>query len=396
MRVMVSCGEPSGDLYAAALTRALRAREPGVEVWGFGGPRLRAAGAALAGDFDGLSVTGLTEAIRVVPRAYAMVRRLVAEARRLRPDVFVAIDFPDFNFRLMAGIKALGIPVVYYISPQLWAWRPGRMATMQRFVDQVLVIFPFEEAIYRQAGVPVTFVGHPLVDEVATTRDRTTLLRGLGLDPLRPTLALLPGSRTNELQRIAPTMAAALPLIRAQVPAVQAVVAQAPGLSDALFAPFTSPATEGADAVPVARVRGATDDVLAACDVAVTASGTATVQCALHELPMVVVYRLSSLSYRLGKPFVKVDTYAMANLVAGERVVPELIQEAFTPERVATEAAALLQDEARRLAMRVQLHRVRARLGEPGASGRAAEAVLAVARRERRRAEGGSRQGPEG
>jgi lipid-A-disaccharide synthase len=394
MRVMISCGEPSGDTYAGALAEALRAREPGIEIFGFGGPLLEAGGARLLGNFAGLSVTGLTEALRVLPQSFRMLRRLVDAARELKPDVFVPIDFPDFNFRLMASLRRLGIPVVYYISPQLWAWRPGRMATMKQHVDKVLVIFPFEEPIYRDAGVPVEFVGHPLVDLTCVTRSRASLLEEHGLDPGAPTVALLPGSRRNELQRIAPTMAEALPLIAGRVPGVQFVVAAAPNLAAELFAPLVGPPKGGPHenseppkgGPPKNHARptiiyGQTDNVLAASDIAITASGTATVQCALHERPMVVVYRLSSLTYMLGKPFVKVDTYAMANLVAGTRVVPELIQDDFTAERAANEAIALLTDRDRHEATRRALGTVRHRLGEPGASGRAADAVLAVARR---------------
>ena len=387
MRVMLSCGEASGDLYAAALVRELRRREPQLEVFGFGGPRLEAEGARLVGEFSGLSVTGLTEAVRVVPRALGAVRALVRAAHETRPDVFVAVDFPDFNFRLMRALWRLHVPIVYYVSPQLWAWRSGRMKTMKAHVDRVLVIFPFEEAIYRSAGVPVTFVGHPLVDMAVPQRTRGELLASVSLDPAAPTVALLPGSRANELRRIAPTLAEAIPLVRDRVPGVQFVVARAPGLDDELFAPFRdrSPAPGGEGTIAgrppaLAVVDGATDDVLAACDIAITASGTATVQCALHERPMVVVYRLSDMSYTLGKPFVKVDTYAMANLVAGERVVPELIQDDFTAARVADEAAALLLDRERYERTRQALARVRERLGGPGASGRAAEAVLTVAR----------------
>ena len=403
MRVMISCGEPSGDLYAGALAEALRARDPGIDVFGFGGPRLEAAGARLIGNYAGLSVTGLTEAIRVLPQSFTMLRRLVDAARELKPDVFVPIDFPDFNFRLMASLRRLGTPVVYYISPQLWAWRPRRMETMKRHVDKVLVIFPFEEPIYREAGVPAEFVGHPLVDLTRVTQSRASLLCEHGLDPDAPTVALLPGSRRNELQRIAPTMAEALPRIQARVPGVQFVVAAAPNLSSELFEPFVGSFSRsdrsGGSKTPHASnsnvpnapnvpndknpriIRGQTDNVLAACDVAITASGTATVQCALHERPMVVVYRLSSLTYMLGKPFVKVDTYAMANLVAGTRVVPELIQNDFTPDRVADETISMLTDRDRYERIRGALATVRHRLGEPGASGRAADAVLAVARR---------------
>ena len=375
MRIMISCGEPSGDLYAGALVSEILSREPSADVFGFGGRRLAAAGTRLVGDFQGLSVTGLTEALRVLPRSYAMLRRLVAAARATRPDVFVAIDFPDFNFRLMAALHRLGIPIVYYISPQLWAWRAGRMQTMKRFVDRVLVIFPFEEALYRREGVPVEFVGHPLIDLVGVKAPRAALLREHGLVADAPTVALLPGSRPNELRRIVPDMAASLPLIRARVPGVQFIVAAAPNLQDELFAPLL-----GASGPVLVRER--TDDVLAACDVVITASGTATVQAALHERPMVVVYRLSPLTYHIGKPFVRVDTYAMANLVAGERIVPELIQDDFTPARVADETVRLLTDRELYTRTCDALRRVRDKLGGSGASGRAADSVLAVARRE--------------
>ena len=400
---MISCGESSGDLYAGALASEIHRREPDADIFGFGGPRLAAGGGRLLGDFQGMSVTGLTEALRVLPRSFAMLRRLAAAARDQRPDVFVAIDFPDFNFRLMAALHRLGIPIVYYISPQLWAWRPGRMQTMKRYVDRVLVIFPFEEDLYRREHVPVEFVGHPLVDLIRVGVPRAALLREHGLEPAAPTVALLPGSRPNELRRIVPGIAAALPLIASKVPRVQFIVAAAPNLADSLFAPLASSIRPGSSVaygfsgssvgsghtgssvgsgfsrtVPIVHER--TDDVLAASDVVITASGTATVQAALHERPMVVVYKLSPLTYRLGKPFVRVDTYAMANLVAGRRIVPELIQDDFTSERVAAEGVRLLTDEQLRRTTQDELRRVRERLGGPGASGRAAEAVLAVAR----------------
>ena len=376
---MISCGEASGDLYAGALAAELRARVPSVEITGLGGQRLQAAGATLIGDFNGLTVTGLSEAVRVLPRSYFMYRRLIAAARARRPDVFVAIDFPDFNFHLMAALKRLGVPIVYYVSPQLWAWRRGRMTTMKRFVDEVLVIFPFEAPLYERAGVPVRFVGHPLVDLALAVQSRAALLREHGLATDAPTVALLPGSRPNEVSQIAPRIAAALPHIRARVPGVQFLVACAPNLPLESFASLTASAT-GGDRSP-ALISGRTDDVVAASDVVVTASGTATVQAALHERPMVVVYRLSPLTYRLGRRFVHVDTYAMANLVAGRRIVPELIQADFTPQRVADETVALLTDPERHARIREALHIVRERLGEPGASRRAAEAIVERARR---------------
>jgi lipid-A-disaccharide synthase len=390
MKIMVSCGEASGDLYAGALATELRRRVPDVNVFGFGGERLEDAGGELIGDFEGFSVTGLTEALRVLPRSFSMLRRLVTAARERRPDVFVAIDFPDFNFRLLGALQRLGIPIVYYVSPQLWAWRPGRMGTMKQFVNKVLVIFPFEEAIYERAGVPVEFVGHPLVDIAKPTQPRSAFLRDRGLIADAPTVALLPGSRPNEVQRITPGIVASLPLIRQRVPDVQFVVACAPNLSDTMFAPLLGAARAGphgrGGAAGFSRpilVHERTDDVLAASDAVITASGTATVQAALHERPMTVVYKLSPLTYRLGKPFVNVDMYAMPNLVANRRIVPELIQENFTPAKVADETVSFLTDRERHARTREALRRVREALGGHGASGRAAEAILDVARRYR-------------
>ena len=374
-RVLISCGEASGDLYAGALVSAMKAIDPDVTTFGFGGGQLEAAGARLIGDYRGFSVTGLVEALRVVPRSWRMLRTLERVAARERPDVFVAIDFPDFNFRLLPVMKRLGIRVVYYVSPQLWAWRAGRMQTIAQYVDRMLVIFPFEAAIYERAGVPVEFVGHPLVDLAVAARDRCTVLRAAGLDPDKRVVALLPGSRPNELREILPTLANAIAPIRQRVPDAQFLVARAPALGDGLFSPLARAREAGA---PIAMVEGATDDVMAASDVVVTASGTATVQAALHGRPMVIVYRLSPLTFAIGRAFVQVQTYGMVNLVAGRPVVPELIQSAFTPESVAKETVALLTDPARVDDMRHGLADVRAKLGRPGASTRAAAAVLGL------------------
>jgi len=369
---MISCGEPSGDLYAGALAAEILRAAPGTVISGLGGDHLRDAGASLVEHFGGISVTGLLEVARLLPKTYATYRRLVQHAAAHRPDVFVAIDFPDFNFRLAGAMRKLGIPVVYYISPQLWAWRPGRMKTMRAIADRVLVIFEFEKAIYEQAGVPVDWVGHPLLDVMAPREPAGALLQRAGLDPSHPVVALLPGSRRNELREILPRLVDAALLIRKTIPDVQFIVARAPHLSGDLFAPLAALG-------PVGLVEQQADHVLGAADLAIVASGTVTVQAALHECPMIVVYRLSPVTYRLGRRFVRVDTFAMANLVAGRRVVPELIQDAFTPEAVADHAIALLREPQRRDAMRQDLQRVRAAIGPPGASARAARIVLEVA-----------------
>jgi lipid-A-disaccharide synthase len=381
--IMLSCGEASGDLYAGALVRELRGLEPDARVFGFGGGQFAAAGGELIGDYRGHTVTGLAEVLRQLPRTYAIYRKLVADARARRPDVFVAIDFPDFNFKVGQALHASGIPVVYYISPQLWAWRPGRLQTMKRFVDRVLPIFPFEEKLYRDAGIPVEFVGHPLIDLATATEPRASFLRAQGLVPEAPTVALLPGSRPNELRAILPDLMAAAARIRERVPDAQFVLARAPHLTDTLLAPALrasrSSGTPLSPALPLAIVEGRTDDVLAASDVVLTASGTATIQTALHERPMVIVYRLSPLTYAIGRPFVKIDTFGMVNLVAGKRIVPELIQDGFTPATAADAVVKLLQDAAYREQMIAAIREVKQTLGGPGASRRAAEAVLRVA-----------------
>ena len=382
MRVMVSCGEPSGDLYASDLARALLEREPGLDVFGFGGPLCREAGVRLVGEYTGLSVTGLTEAVRVLPATWRMMRRLVDAGAATRPDALVVVDYPDFNFQLMKRIAATGVPVVYYVTPQLWAWRPGRMKAMQRHVALALPIFPFEAPLYAQAGVPVQFLGHPLVDRVPApsadpveaARHQQALRTALGLDPARPVVALLPGSRHNELSRLVPVVAAALPAVVAAVPGVQFVVACAPGRRLDEFAAIVA----AAPGTPIVQQR--TDDVLAASDVVITASGTATAQTALHERPMVVIYKLSPLTYALGKPLVTIDTYAMANLIAGERIVPELIQEGCTPEAIAAETISFLRDRDRWTRTHTRLAETRTKLGPTGSTARVAEAVLAVAR----------------
>lgn len=377
MRLLLSCAEASGDLYAGALTRELRAIEPHLEIAGLGGPHFEAAGGHLLADYRGIAVTGLTEALSKIPKSLSTLRMLVADARAHKPDALVVIDSPDFNFRLAPSIKKLGVPVIYYIAPQVWAWRKGRLKTIRGFADRVLVIFPFEEAVYRESGVPVEFVGHPLIDMIATSAPREAFLRAHGLSPDAPTVALLPGSRPNEVSRILPDLVAAAAKIREQLPSAEFVVARADHLDDELFASL-----QGMAATVV--VSGDTNTVLASADVALTASGTATVQTALHDTPMVVVYRVSPLTYEIGKRLVRVDSIAMVNLIAGDKIVPELIQEAFTPDAVAREAVSLLTDPDRAARQRAGFARVRERLGGSGASQRAAHAILDIVHHSRR------------
>jgi len=374
MRALLSCGETSGDLYAGELVRELYLRQPGLEIFGLGGDRLAAQGAELLAHVKDLAVVGLLEVVSHLRSLRRVFDRVLAEVDRQKPDVAVLVDYPDFNLRLARQLRKRGVRVVYYVSPQVWAWRRGRLDTIRRTVDHMLVIFPFEEALYRDAGLPVTFVGHPLVDLVHPPSDGKRFLKDQGLDADRPVIGLLPGSRPKEMSHNLPPLVGAVEQLSRARPELQFLLALAPSLN-----PQT--VSEAFGALPVRIVTNQAQAVLACSTVSIVASGTATVEAALLGAPMVVVYRLAPLTYLLGRRLVKVPHFAMANLIAGERVVPEVIQRELTPERVTAEVSALLDSPARRQKMKEGLAEVRRRLGQPGASARAAEEVLHVARK---------------
>jgi lipid-A-disaccharide synthase len=368
-RLLVSCGEPSGDLYAADLLRHLRGRTPGpLDVFGLGGDRMEAEGARLLAHVRELAVVGLWEVVSHLPRFRRIFRDLLDEVDRRRPDLAVLVDYPDFNLRVARALHRRGIPVVYYVSPQVWAWRARRLFAIRDHVAHMIVIFPFEAKVYEDAGVPVTFVGHPLVDLVAPEGDRGRFLAENGLDPARPVVALLPGSRRKEIAHNLPPLAGAVRLLAQRRPELQFLAAVGPSIDPAALRAGLPP--------EVALVQGRTHAVLSTANVAVVASGTATVEAALLGTPMVVVYRLSPLTYHLGRRFVRVPHVAMANLIAEQGIVPELIQDEFTPETVANGVLTLLGPAGD--SMRLALAEVRRRLGAPGASGRAAEVVAGI------------------
>jgi len=368
-RLLISCGEPSGEFYAKELVAELRRRHPALEAIGLGGDLLAAEDVRLLAHLKDLAVVGLFEVLSHLRRIKGLFDSVVAEAARFRPDVAVLIDYPDFNLRLARELKKLGIPVVYYVSPQLWAWRRGRIKDVKRDVAKMLVIFPFEEQIYRDASVPVAFVGHPLIDHVKPPDHRAEVAKTLGLDAGRPVIALLPGSRNKEVAFNLPPMLGAVKLLRERRPDLQFILAAAPHLKAGALAE--------AAAAGVRVIEGATREILRSARVAIVASGTATVETALTLTPMVVVYRLSALTYALGKPLVSVSNYAMVNLIAGRVVVPELIQADFTPARVTEETLRILDDGTARAEMLRSLEEVRERLGKGGATGRAADEVSA-------------------
>ncbi len=372
-QILISCGEASGDLYASELVRELQKIDPGIECFGIGGEKLAGAGAELQVRLEDISVIGLVEVLEKLPVLWRARNRLIEEARRRRPAVAVLIDFSGFNLRLARKLHAEGIPILYYVSPQVWAWRRRRVRAIRETAKKMLVILPFEEAFYRSEGIPVAFVGHPLVDLVQPREDRSTFCKRLGLDPDRPLVTLLPGSRAREIELHVPVLAGAMERMRLKRPDLQFVVLKAP----------TIPRSEIEDrlsgvAAPVRIVEGSNHDGLAHAAISLVASGTATVEAALSGAPMVVVYRIGKLSYLLGKPFVRVPHYAMVNLIAERAVVPELMQDEMTEEAIAAKALEILEDPGAAETMRQGLAEVKARLGGGGASRRAAQEVMAV------------------
>jgi lipid-A-disaccharide synthase len=368
-RLLISCGEASGDLYAAELLRHVRAERPDLRWFGLGGDGVAAQGAEIVAHVRDLAVLGLVEVVSKLSDLRRTFSRLLQEVDREPPALAVLVDYSGFNLRLAKQLRRRGIPILYYVSPQVWAWRRGRLRTIRATVARMMVLFPFEVALYEAAGVPVTFVGHPLVDLVRPAPDRTAFLRACGLDAERPLIAVLPGSRPKEIAYNLPPLAEAIRRLSALRPSLQWGLAVAPSL-----APDDIRATLGEPRVTL--LSGQAHALVGAAELGLIASGTATVETALLGTPMVVVYRVSPLSYALGRPFVRVAHFAMVNLVAQKRVVPELIQRDFTPARVVSEALALLDDPARAGQMRADLAEVRRRLGAPGASARAARVVL--------------------
>src|SRR6267154_595648 len=366
--LLLSAGEASGDMYAARLATALKQRAE-IEIFGMGGPQMRAAGVDIVTDYSEVSVIGITEILSHLPSLIRAMRRLVSEAERRKPAFAILTDFPGFHLRLARKLKSRRIKNIYYICPQFWAWRPWRVRVVRRRFAQALCIFPFEEKFFGDAGVPVKFIGHPLVGAVHASLDRLAFCREQGLDRQKNLVTILPGSRAAELRQHLPIIREACQRIYRETPA-QFVIAAAPGSDLASF-------REGwAAELAVKIVVDQTYNALAAADAAIVSSGTATIEAALLDVPMVVVYRVTPLTAFLAKPLVRTPFFSMVNLIAGKRAVPELIQNDFTATRVAAEVLRLLNDQSARDALGRDLAEVRQRLGPPGAVERAAEAIL--------------------
>ena len=375
-KVMIVAGEASGDLHSAKLVNALREAAPDVEFEFFGGAgeRMRVAGVEPVVKSDGLSIVGLLEIGRALPMFIRAFADLKKAAITRRPDVVVLVDFPDFNLKLARALKKRGLKVVYYISPQLWAWRQYRIRSIRNYVDSLISILPFEKDWYRGNGVNhVEYVGSPLAREVHANRDRETFCRDHGLDPGRPIVSLLPGSRHKEIVRIMPVMLDAAAKMDDMIQFVVAV-GSAKNLPDVTNA-INRAKGRSTDLTNLTTVIGETFDALNASDAAAVTSGTATLETAIIGTPMAIVYKTSALNYKLLRPLIDVEHFGLVNLIAGDRVATELIQDEFTPESLAAELERLVDpDENRR--MRERLKETSDKLGHGGASRRAAELIL--------------------
>src|SRR5271163_4923357 len=363
--ILLSAGEASSDMYAAQLATALRART-NRPIFGMGGPRMNAAGVELVADYHEVAVVGITEVLHKIPTVVGVQNRLKRAAKARNAQLAVLVDSPGTHLGVARRMKQIGVPVGYFIGPQIWAWRPRRIRVVKRLVNRMVVIFPFEEQIYRDAGVPVDFVGHPLVDTVRPTMSRGEFAAQQGLDAGRPIVTILPGSRPNEIAQNYARVIAACELI-ALAGNVQFVHAAAHGLSAEFFARYARPS------IPIKRVENATYNALAAADCAIVASGTATVEAALLGTPMVVVYRVAPVTASILRHMIRTPFIGMVNLIAGRLVAPELIQDDFTPEAVATEVRRLLDSPDARAEAKAGLAEVRAKLGPGGAIERAAD-----------------------
>jgi len=390
VRVFVIAGEASGDLHGSCLIHALKSKLPQTRFTGIGGPKMEEAGLELLLPSSDLAVVGVAEIIGHVRPILKAFCRTTAWLRKERPDLLVLIDYPEFNLQVAARAKKLGIPIFYYISPQVWAWRQGRVKKLRRLVNRMAVILPFEEAFFRSHGMEVTFVGHPLLDVVRSEFSRAEFCERTGINTERPIVGLVPGSRKGEISRLFPVMAEAAKGIIQDRPDVQFVLPLAPSLDSQILKSFhcsikissvtdagrQSP-TDKSSNFPIIRVvKGQTYEAIAASDLILAASGTVTLEAAILETPMIVTYKVSPITYFLGRRLVKVPFASLVNLVAGRSLVPEIIQREVTPERLSHEVLSLLKNDTGRQNMKAELKKVKNALGTSGAAARAADLAI--------------------
>ena len=369
-KLLIVAGEASGDLHGSNLIISILRIDPSVKTYGIGGIRMTSLGFQSVFDAANLAVVGLTEVISKFPVIKSAFDKLKDTIDKDRPDLVVLIDYPDFNLRFAKKVKKRGIPVIYYISPQVWAWRKGRVKKIAKLVDKMLVIFPFEEKIYKDAGVDVEYVGHPLVDEVKCELSRIEARQVLGIDKDNVVVAIAPGSRTSEISRLMPVILDAAVIIKREIPSAMFILPLAGTLERRSVERFFNNKE-----IPVKIFEKRMYEVIAASDAAIVASGTATLETALLKTPMVVVYKVSPVTYWIGKALVNVDNISLVNIIAGRKVVPELIQGDANQERIAGEVLNILKNAHISNRMTEDLKMVREKLGKGGASKKSAEII---------------------
>lgn len=372
-RIMIVAGEASGDIYGADLAREALKLDPNLHFFGIGGARMREVGIEILVDSADMAVVGLVEVLKhfnVISAAFLKLKKILLNDR---PDLLILIDYPGFNLRLAKKAKKAGVKVLYYISPQIWAWRQGRVKKIARLVDSMAVILPFEAPFYERAGVPVSFVGHPMIDMVNVSMDRNQAAASFELDPARKIVGLFPGSRKNEIERLLPVIVASAVKLKKRFPDIQFVLPLASTLNNDDITPQLKAA--GLD---VTMTRERIHDMIRACDAVISVSGTVTLEIALVGAPMVIIYKLSPLTYQLAKRLVKIDNIGLCNIVAGETVVKELIQNEANPERIAAEIITILTNAEYNSDIRLKLAAIRAKMGCGGASINVAELTLAL------------------
>lgn len=372
-KIFISAGEASGDLHAAAITKEILSIEPTAQVFGMGGDALGAAGGEVLFDLKEYSIMGLVEIIKALPRFFALRDKFRQVMEERQPDCFVTVDYPEFNMRAAKVAKDLHIPILSYIPPSAWAWRPGRAVTVGKLVTKVACIYPFAYEVYKAAGAAAEFVGNPLVDIVKTHLTKEEARTKVGKTEDNLVVLLLPGSRVKEITQVLPTMLEALPLIKAKFPQVEFILQKAPTIDRTLLEQVL-----GSSAEQVKLVEGDNYDVMSACDVAIATSGTVTLEAALCGLPSIICYKANALSVAIAKFLVKVKFIGLPNILAGREILPELIQEKLTPRNI-SQAVNHFLEPTNYVAIRQELAEVVKKLGAPGATKRVAELILKVA-----------------
>jgi lipid-A-disaccharide synthase len=368
---MIVAGEASGDLHGASLVKEALKVDPSLSFFGIGGSRMRAAGVVTLTDAAEIAVVGLVEVISHFPVIYRAFNQLKKILQTDPPDLVILIDYPDFNLRLAKIAKKANVRVLYYISPQVWAWRVGRVKKIGRVVDHMAVVFPFEVPFYEKEYVPVTFVGHPLVDAVQPSMTHSRAQEKFGIDPARKTVGLFPGSRRQEIKNLFPVILESAALLLREFPDVQFILPLASSLKRNDIAAFID--SSGLD---ITVVEESGYDVMQVCDAIICVSGTVTLEIAMIGVPMVIIYKVSPITYMIGRHLIKVDHIGICNIVAGERAVKELIQRDAVPEKIVAEISRILTDREYQLSIREKLGLVRMKLGSGGCSAKVAEIAM--------------------